>query len=377
MRMRVAHGRAETIERAAEFVKSGMWLDYGASTCQPDVSDHALARRVDKLSNIKIRSCLTLKPRAVLEADPNSERVLSVNMHFSGNDRQRHDAGGCVYLPINFGEVPDYYRRFVDPVDIVVIKACPSDENGFFNLSVSGLYHRALIERARMVIIETNSALPYVYGDSIGIHVSEVDYVIEGDNAPPPALPNAPVSDIDRAIARTIAGEVEDGACLQIGIGGTPNAVCTLLLESGVRDLGVHSEMMAESMVELYKAGRITGARKTVDRGKHVYSFALGPVGLYATLDRNPDMRAMPLEYTNLPHMIMQNEKVVAINATTQIDLQGQQPRNPTATGISAVPAVRHSSCAAPTLLKAASPSSACLRQTTDAASGAAALYST
>jgi acyl-CoA hydrolase len=96
------------------------------------------------------------------------------------------------------------------------------------------------------------------------------------------------------------------------------------LLESGVRDLGIHSEMMAEGMVELCKAGRVTGARKTIDRGKHVYSFALGSRDLYATLDRNPDMRAMPLEYTNLPHMIMQNENVLAINAMTQIDLQGQ-----------------------------------------------------
>jgi acyl-CoA hydrolase len=101
------------------------------------------------------------------------------------------------------------------------------------------------------VIIETNSALPYVYCDSIGIHASEVDYVIEGDNALPPALPNAPVSDIDRAIARAIAGEIEDGACLQIGIGGIPNAMCSLLLESGIRDLGIHSEMMSEGMVEL------------------------------------------------------------------------------------------------------------------------------
>jgi acyl-CoA hydrolase len=326
MGKRVAHGQAEKIspERAAGFVKSGMWLDYGASTCQPDVFDRALAARVNELWDIKIRSCFTLKPRAVLESDPNSARVLSISMHFSGYDRQRHDAGGCVYLPINFGEVPDYYRRFIDPVDIAVIKACPIDHNGFFNLSVSSLYHRALIERARMVIIETNSALPYVHGESIGIHVSEVDYVIEGDNAPPPELPNAPVSDIDRAIAREIAGEIEDGACRQIGIGGMPNTVCTLLLERSVRDLGVHSEMLSEGIVQLYKAGRITGARKTIDRGKHVYSFALGSANLYATLDRNPNMRAMPMEYTTLPHMIMQNDNVVAINATTQIDLQGQ-----------------------------------------------------
>ena len=125
-------------------------------------------------------------------------------------------------------------------------------------------------------------------------------------------------------MGRLIAQEIEDGSCLQIGIGGMPNAVCTSLLESSVRDLGVHSEMLTDGIGDLYKAGRITGTAKTHDPGKIVFSFALGSRGLYETLNHNPDFLCCPVEYTNLPHIVMQNDRTVAINNTTQIDLQGQ-----------------------------------------------------
>jgi acyl-CoA hydrolase len=317
---------AQTIsaERAAGFVKSGMWLDYGTSLCQPDVFDKALGARVHELTNVKIRHCLTMRPRAVLEADPEGNHIFWFSLHFSGYDRKKHDAGRCNYIPVNLGEIPDYYRRFMDAVDIAILKTCPMDENGYFNFSAANLWHRAVIDRAKTVIVETNRRLPYVYGEQTGVHVSEVDYIIEGDDAPAPELPNSPPCEIDRAVARLIAAEVEDGACLQIGIGGMPNAVCALLLESDVRDLGVHTEMLTDGIADLYKAGRITGSRKTLNPGKIVYTFALGSRDLYATLDRNPDMQCYPVDYTNPPHIIMQNDNVVSINNTTQIDLQGQ-----------------------------------------------------
>ena len=175
-----------------------------------------------------------------------------------------------------------------------------------------------------MVIVETSRGLPYVYGEQTGIHISEVDYVIKGDDGPAPELPNPPARDVDTAIGRLIASEIQDGDCLQIGIGAMPNAVCSLLLESGVRDLGVHTEMMTDGLAALYKAGRISGARKQLNPGKLVYTFALGSRDLYDTLDRNRDMYCCPVEYTNAPHIIMQNDKVISINNTTQIDLQGQ-----------------------------------------------------
>jgi acyl-CoA hydrolase len=125
-------------------------------------------------------------------------------------------------------------------------------------------------------------------------------------------------------VARRIAAEIEDGACLQIGIGGMPNAVCALLLDSGVKDLGIHTEMVTDGLGLLYRSGRVTGARKTLDRGKVIYTFALGSLALYATANRNPDWYCHQVDYTNSPHIIMQNENMVSINNTTQIDLQGQ-----------------------------------------------------
>src|SRR5882672_5692284 len=189
---RVARTRATPIsaEEAAGLVRSGMWLDYGVALCQPDVFDKALAARREGLENVKIRSCLSMKPRAVVEDDPAGQHFLWFSWHFSGYDRKKHDAGRCNYMPLNLGEVPDYYRRFLDPVDIVVLKTCPMDENGYFNFSAANIWHRAVIERAKTVVVEVSQSLPYVYGEENGVHVSEVDYLVEGDNEPAPELLN-------------------------------------------------------------------------------------------------------------------------------------------------------------------------------------------
>jgi acyl-CoA hydrolase len=326
MPARIASAPAQTIscEQAAAFVRSGMWLDYGAGLCQPDLFDKALAARGESLENVKLRSCLSMRPRAVAEGDGAGNHFFLFSWHFSGYDRKRHDAGRCNYLPLNLGEVPDYYRRFLPPVDIAILKTCPMDENGYFNFSAANLWHRAVVESAKMVIVEVSRGLPYVYGDGNGVHLSEVDYIVEGDHEPAPELPNPQPTEIDRTVAHLIAGEIEDGACLQIGIGGMPNAVCVLLKDAGVRDLGIHTEMLVDGMIELVAAGVVTGARKRIDPGKIVYTFAAGSRKQYDFIDRNPALSSRPVDYTNLPHNIMQNDNVVSINNTTQIDLQGQ-----------------------------------------------------
>jgi acyl-CoA hydrolase len=316
----------ETIspEQAAGFVKSGMWLDYGATHCEPDVFDKALAARKDELENVKIRSCLSMRPRAVIEDDPEGKHFHLFSWHFSAYERRKHDVGRCNYTPLNLGEVPDYYRRFLDPVDIAILKTCPKDDGGYFNFGPTSLWQRAVIERAKLVIVEINREMPYVFGRDNGVHIKDVDFIIQGDHQPCAELPNPEPSEIDRTVARYIAAEVEDGSCLQIGIGGMPNAVCSLLLESRVKDLGIHTEMLTDGLGLLYRSGLVTGSRKTLDPGKVVYTFALGSLALYATTNRNPDMYCHQVDYTNSPHMIMQNDKVVSINNTTQIDLQGQ-----------------------------------------------------
>ena len=317
-------GETVSAEHAASLVQSGMWLDYGASHCQPDVFDKALAARKDELQNVKIRSCLSLRPRAVIEEDPEGKSFHMFSWHFSGYDRRKHDAGRCNYVPLNLGEVPDYYRRFLDPVDIAILKTCPMDEGGYFNFGPTNMWQRAVVERAKVVVVEINREMPYVFGKENGVHVCEVDFILEGDDQQCTELPNPDPDEIDRTVARRIAAEVEDGSCLQIGIGGMPNAVCCLLLEAGVKDLGIHTEMMTDGLGLLYRSGRVTGSRKTLDPGKLTYTFALGSHSLYATANRNPDMYCHQVDYTNSPNIIMQNEKVVSINNTTQVDLQGQ-----------------------------------------------------
>jgi len=313
-----------TAEAAALMVQSGMWLDYGAVLGQPDVFDAALAKRLGQVTNLRIRSCLSTRARAVLEADPKGDHVFWFSTHFSGYDRRKHDQGIAHYLPVHLGEIPDYYRRFIDPVDIAVFKTAPMDANGFFNFGPSNLWMRALVERAKVVIVEECAALPYVMGVDTGVHISEVDFVLTGDNQPMAELPKPVITDVDRAVAHLIAAEIEDGACLQIGIGGMPNAVCGLLAESNVQDLGIHTEMMTDGIVDLYRAGRITGAKKQLNTGKMVCTFSLGAQYLYDFLHKNPMVEFHPVDYTNMPHIIMQNDNVAAINNTTQMDLQGQ-----------------------------------------------------
>lgn len=313
-----------TAEDAAGLVKSGMWLDYGFGVCQPDVFDAALGARARELRGVKIRGCITMWPRAHHAADPTGDSILSLSWHFSGYDRRQHDAGQCNYLPLNLGEWPDLYRRYVERVDIAIIQVCPKDADGFYNFSASASYHRALVEKADVVILEVNPGLPYCHGQENAVHETEVDFVIDGDGQSATELPQPATSDVDLAIARLVAGEITDGDCLQIGIGGLPNAVCRALAQASVRDLGVHTEMMVEGLMELIEAGAATGARKQVDVGKAVYAFAIGSRDLYSYIDRNSLFEARAVDYTNLPQFVAQNDKVVAVNSTGQMDLQGQ-----------------------------------------------------
>ena len=313
-----------TATEAAALVRSGDWVDYGATLGQPDAFDRALAQRAPHLRDVGIRGCLSMRPRAVIEADPAGEHFHFFSWHFSAYERRMHDAGLCHYIPCNLGEVPDYYRRSINPPDVAVVKTCPMDADGNFNLSVSNLWLREVAARAKIVVVETSPGFPWVPGAQNALHASEVDFVIEGDPDGPPELPNAAPGEVDRAVARLIAAEIGDGACLQVGIGAMPNTVCALLLDSGVRNLGVHTEMLTDGIVELYQRGLITGAAKALDPGRIVLSFAVGTRKLYESVHRNPDFLCYPVDYTNLPHRIMQNPNVVAINNTTEMDLQGQ-----------------------------------------------------
>ncbi len=309
---------------AAALVKSGDWIDYGLNGAQPVVFDRALAARAGELRGVKIRAGLALVPRAVLAADPRGEHFTMRAWHFSGADRSAHDAGITHYIPMNFGEAPDYYRRFIERVDVACLQTTPMDAHGYFNFGPAVTFLKAVTERAKTLIVETNPHIPRVLGAEEAVHANDVDFVLEGEAAPVPQLPSAPPNEVDRAVARLIAAEVEDGSCLQIGIGAMPNAVCSMLKEAGVKQLGIHTEMLVDGILELSEAGVVTGEHKQINRGQMVFTFALGSQRLYDFIDQNPAAQSFPVDYTNLPHNIARNERVVSINNTTQIDLQGQ-----------------------------------------------------
>jgi acyl-CoA hydrolase len=322
---KAAHpARKIAADEAAALVKSGMWIDFGGTLVQPEVFDEALAKRVGELRDVKVRTCLSVHPNKFLDADPAGNAFHAFSWHFSVYDRMYADKGQCTYTPLNLGEVPDYYRRFLPPQDMLVIKAAPRDANGFYSIGPTSVWLRAAVERAKCVVVEVTPQMPRAEGEGNAIHESEIDFLIDGIDAPPFELPTLPSNDVDKKVANLIVNEIADGACIQIGIGAMPNAACSLLAQNAPRDLGIHTEMLTEGLIDLYKTGRVTGARKAIDRGMIAYTFALGSKNMYATLNGNKDFACHPVDYTNAPDMIAKNDNVVAINNTTQIDLQGQ-----------------------------------------------------
>lgn len=316
--------RHTTAEAAAALVRSGDWVEYGATFNQPDVFDRALAARRHELQGVGIRNCLTVRPRATLEQDTEGRAFHAFNWHFSGYDRRMHDAGRVTYIPCNLGEIPHYYRRNIERVDFAVLKVAPPDAEGCYSIGPNSLWTRAIIERAKTLIVEVSNQVPRAIGTDNRLRPDEIDWVIEGEDGPTPELPGTEATEVDRAVARQIAAELGDGACLQIGIGGMPNAVCAMLLDAGLKGLGIHTEMLNDGLAELYRAGLVPGMGKTLEPGKITYTFALGTKRLYDTVQDNPDFLCLPVDTTNDPAVIAQNDRVVAINNTTQVDLQGQ-----------------------------------------------------
>lgn len=310
-------------DEAAARVKSGDWVEYGFGLGQPDLFDRALAGRVQKLRRVKIRGCLAMRPRAAVEADPEQRHLVYLSWYFSGLERKMYDRGLAHHIPMNFGEAPDVYRRFID-VDVAVLKTAPMDEHGFFNFGPSVTYHKAISEKARTMIVETDASVPYVFGSENAVHINDVELVLDAGASAMPELKYPAANAVDQKVAELIAPEIPSGACVQIGIGAMPNAVCELLAAAPIKDLGVHTEMFVDSLVSLFESGKVSGAHKATNRYQMAYTFAAGSKRMYDFLDRNAACFAGSVDYTNLPHRIMLNDHVISICNAAQIDLTGQ-----------------------------------------------------
>ena len=311
-------------EEAAGLVKSGMWIDYGAICGFPSLIDEKLAARAPELKGVKIRA--EHSHTQIPKIDPDQEHFIHNSWFLGKVERDYHKQGCCSYIPFGLGEGPRMYREWLkDDVDITFIEVTTMDGDGNFNFGTAMTRQKAACEVAKKVVLEVNEHQPWVCGgyDDV-VHISDVDYIVENYEYKIPEFPAAEVTPEDEAIAALLAEQIEDGATIQLGVGAIPSVVGRLLISHGIKDLGIHSEMFNDSMMELIEAGVVTGGRKTLNPGRAVHCFAAGSERLYRFMDRNPALAGFPVDYTNDPYIIAKNEKQIAINSTLRVDLRGQ-----------------------------------------------------
>lgn len=314
-----------TPEKAVQAIKSGDWVDYGFCMTTCAALDKALAARKDELQDIKVRGGLAMHPLEIINADPKREVFTYSSWHFSGYERKMHDKGLCNYIPMVYRNKPLFYRHNLD-VDVAMLQVAPMDKHGYFSFSLSNSASRAIVEKAKIVILEVNRRLPVALGgQQERIHISEADYVVEGaSDVELIELPATVPSEIDKKVARMIVEQIEDGSTIQLGIGGMPNSVGAMIAESDLQDLGMHTEMLVDAYLAMFKAGKLTNARKNIDRNKGVWTFCAGSKELYEWVDQNPGLACYPVDYTNNPAVVSQLDKMVAINNCVTVDLFGQ-----------------------------------------------------
>ena len=315
-----------TADEAVKVVQSGDWVDYGWCTGTPDVLDQALARRTDELRDVKVRGGILLKPLAIFEREDAGEHFCWNSWHMGGLERKLIARGCAYYSPIRYSELPRYYRESIHPDDVAMFVVAPMDKHGYFNFGPNASHLMAVCETAKHIIVEVNENMPRCLGGKEeGIHISQVDAIVEGNN---PAIGElgggGAATDVDKAVAKLIVDEIPNGACLQLGIGGMPNAVGSLIAESDLKDLGVHTEMYVDAFVDIARAGKINGAKKNIDRFRQTYAFGAGTKKMYDYLDENPELMSAPVDYTNDVRTIAQLDNFISINNCVDIDLFGQ-----------------------------------------------------
>ena len=313
-------------DEAVKIIKSGDWVDYGWCTGTPDALDKALAKRTDELKDVKLRGGILLKPLAVFEREDAGEHFCWNSWHMSGIERKYISRGFAYYSPIRYSELPRYYRDSIQPDDVVMLMVAPMDKHGYFNFGPNASHLTAMCETSKKIIVEVNENMPRCLGGfENGVHISDVTYIVEGDNPPIGELGGGgPATDVDKAVAKLIVDEIPNGACLQLGIGGMPNAVGSLIAESDLKDLGVHTEMYVDAFVDIAKAGKINGSKKNIDRFRQTYGFGAGTKKMYDYLDENPELMSAPVSYTNDIRSISALDNFMSINNAVDIDLFGQ-----------------------------------------------------
>ena len=315
-----------TAASAANVIQSGDWVDYGWCVNTPVAVDKEVAKRLPSLENVNFRGGILMWVPEIFQIEDPAAHMTWNSWHMGGIERKAVAQGFSFYSPIRYSELPRYYRDLSCPSRVAIFQVSPMDEHGYFSFGPSASHLAACCERAEVIIVEVNENMPRCLGGfENGIHISKVDMVVEGDNPPIGEMGGgAAATDVDQAVAKLIVEEIPDGACLQLGIGGMPNAVGTMIAESDLKDLGVHTEMYVDAFVDIAKAGKITGAKKNIDRYRQTYAFGAGTKKMYDYLNDSPECMSAPVDYTNDIRSISALDNFISINNTVDIDLYGQ-----------------------------------------------------
>jgi len=313
-------------EEAVKVVKSGDVVDYGFFNGKPVVCDIALAARHEELRDVEIHVAVTLPP--VPEVVMHPESFVYHDLQFSKISRVlQRDFNVGFYYPIMYHQAPSWFRDGVAPHrNVVICTVCPMDAHGYFNLGLHNSATLAAMEESDCVILEVNPNLPFCPGGAEeAVHLSAVDYVVEAPKDLALAdLPSPEPNEQERTIAELIVGHIKDGSCIQLGIGGMPNAVGKIIAQSDLKNLGGHTEMLSDAYVDMIESGRMNGSKKSLDRYRVPYTFAMGSKRLYDFVDNNPAAASYPADYTNDPRVIAQLDNFVSINNALQVDLYTQ-----------------------------------------------------
>jgi len=311
--------RIGSAEEAMSLIKSrdSIYLHGGAAT--PQLLVDAFSKRAMELEGLTISHILTLGDAKYVT--PEMEGHVRLNSLFTGtNVREAVNTGRADWMPIFLSEIPGLFKNGHIPVDVALIQVSPPDSHGFCSFGVSTDTTIAACKAAKIIVAMVNRQMPRVHGDNF-IHASKLNFIVEA-NEPLFQTPKADLSERHMQIGKYIASLIEDGSTLQMGIGAIPDATLFYLKEK--RNLGIHTEMFSDGVVELVESGVINGEEKTLHPGKVVSSIVMGSQHVYDFIDENPFMEFHPTDYVNDPYIIAQNNKMVAINSSIEIDLTGQ-----------------------------------------------------
>ncbi len=311
--------KLRTPEEALRAVQSGMRVYIQPGCAEPETLVEALLKRGPYVHDVEIVHMMTLGNADYVK--PDMAAHFRHNAVFIGaNVREAVNEGRADYTPVYLSEIEELFESGAMPIDVALIEVSPPDAHGFCSFGVGVDTTLTAAKVARYVVAQVNDQMPRTYGDSF-IHVTKIDAIVESSR-PLCALKKPEITDMHTAIARNVAGLIEDGAVLQTGIGGIPDAVLPFLLDR--KDLGIHSELVSDGVIPLIDAGVITGARKNFKPRKIILGFALGSKKLFDYVDDNPIFEFHPTAYTNDPVFIARNDNMVAINSALQVDLTGQ-----------------------------------------------------